>query len=111
MCRVYFLTTYREEGLVGKLIKLPLINTPHTVASLPPIQKSSSWGSAHTIVSEPSPSFLTAYTPPQRGSRESSASIRVRRCGAPVALAGYHAGRDRAARQAAPVRVRTSLNP
>ena len=45
---------------MGKLIKLPLINTPHTVASLPPIQKSSSWGSAHTIVSEPSPSFLTA---------------------------------------------------
>ena len=26
---LYFLTTYGEEGLVGKLIKLPLINTPY----------------------------------------------------------------------------------
>ena len=35
-----------------------LLDTPSY--SAPPIQKSGSWGSAHTIVSGPSPSFLTA---------------------------------------------------
>ena len=87
VCRVYFLTTYREEGLVGKLIKLPLINTPHTVASSPPIQKSSSWGSAHTIVSEPSPSFLTACD--QCGMRRVG---RARRGGTGTAPAGPERG-------------------
>ena len=59
LVHLYFLTTYREKVLVGKLINFRLL-TPHTVASPPPIQKSGSWGSAHTVVSEPSPSFLTA---------------------------------------------------
>ena len=40
-----------------------------------------------------------------------TACLRVRRRGIRVSLAGYHAGRDRAARQAALVRVRASLNP
>ena len=57
---LYFLTAYTEERLVGKLVNFRLLTPPATVASSPPIQKSSSWGSAHTIVSEPSPSFLTA---------------------------------------------------
>ena len=57
---LYFLTTYREEWLVGKLMNFRLLTPPATVASSPPIQKSGSWGSAHTIVSGPSPSFLTA---------------------------------------------------
>ena len=40
-----------------------------------------------------------------------TACLRVRRRGIRVSLAGYHAGRDRAARQDALVRVRASLNP
>ena len=50
-----FLTTYREEGLVGKL----------SSTSPPPIQKRGSWGSSQTSAgytpSQP-PNFPTTYT-------------------------------------------------
>ena len=73
---LYFLTTYTEERLVGKLVNFRLLTPPATVASSPPIQKRGSWGSAHTVVSGPSPSFLSL--PAIGAERDASAG----RCGA-----------------------------
>ena len=87
---LYFLTTYREEWLVGKLMNFRLLTPPATVASSPPIQKSGSWGSAHTIVSGPSPSFLTACDTAECGA-SAGAARRYGGC-APRAPSEVHLG-------------------
>jgi len=43
--RVNCLTTYTEDGLVGKLV---IVRNLHPLSSPPPIQKEASWGSSHT---------------------------------------------------------------